>query len=190
VALRLFVAIDLPKRVKKEVAGAVGRLEAEELPVKWVDPELYHLTVKFLGPVERDRVEAVEGALEKIGGETAPFDLTFSGFGAFPTIRRPRVLWLGADASPAIRALKQDLEWTLAAIGFDRETRAFHPHVTLGRARDGVGAGAFRGLDDVVAEMDYQATVPVRELDLVHSRLSSSGPRYSVLSSTSLSPGG
>ena len=189
-ALRLFVAIDLPRGVKTEVAGAVERLEERELPVKWVDPELYHLTVKFLGPVEQDRVEVVEEVLEKVGRETAPFDLAFSGFGAFPTIRRPRVLWLGAAASPAIRALKQDLEWSLAEVGFERETRAFHPHVTLGRARDGVGAGAFRGLDEVVAEMDYETVVPVRKLDLVRSRLSASGPRYSVLSSTPLSPGG
>jgi 2'-5' RNA ligase len=79
--------------------------------------------------------------------------------------------------------LKQDLEWALSECGFERETRAFHPHFTLGRARANDGAGAFRGLDDLASELAYQSEVKVRKIDLMESHLSSSGPRYDILAS-------
>ena len=74
----------------------------------------------------------------------------------------------------------------MGACGFEAETRAFHPHVTLGRADDRGGAGAFRGLDELVASMEFSAEVRVRTIDLIRSNLSKDGARYSVLSSAKL----
>jgi 2'-5' RNA ligase len=117
---------------------------------------------------------------------TATFATEFAGFGAFPTIRRPRVLWLRVDATAALRCLKQDLEWSLADCGVEAETRAFHPHITLGRADDRGGAGAFRGLDAIVADMGFSTEVKVRTIDLMRSHLSKDGARYSIVSSAKL----
>jgi 2'-5' RNA ligase len=84
--------------------------------------------------------------------------------------------------------LKQDLEWTLGDRGFDAESRSFHPHVTLGRADDSGGAGAFRGLDALMADMEFTGEVKVHTLDLMRSQLSGSGSTYTVLASSKLAP--
>lgn len=178
--MRLFIALTLPKRERTRIHRAAQVLRERNLPVAWTELDDYHLTLKFLGEVRGPRRAPVEHVLEKVAAETPPFDVTLRGFGAFPTIRKPRVLWIGAQATPELRCLKQDLEWGLAEHGFERETRAFHPHVTLGRAAEEGGAGAFRGLDDVVAELAHTSTFTVRSLDLMRSKLTKSGPRYSV----------
>jgi len=151
-----------------------------------VKPDLFHLTLKFLGEVRAQKVSEVARAVENVADTTGGFPMEIRGFGAFPTIRRPRVLWLGVEPSPALRCLKQDLEWGLSEHGFERETRAFHPHFTLGRAQADYGAGAFRGLDTLSAELSYGAEVKVRKLDLMESHLSASGPRYEVVASFAL----
>ena len=74
-------------------------------------------------------------------------------------------------------------------VGFDRETRAFHPHLTLGRVEHEDGAGAFRGLDDLISELSYTVSVPVRSMELMRSQTSRDGAVYSVLSSYPLAEG-
>jgi 2'-5' RNA ligase len=178
--MRLFLALNLPKKARSRIHRAAKSLREMDLPVRWVDPDDYHVTLKFLGEVGDSRRADVEAVLARVAEATPVLRVTFEGFGAFPTIRRPRILWLGAVATPELRCLKQDLEWGLTEIGFERETRAFHPHITLGRAREEVGAGAFRGVDDHVAAMGFSHSVPVRSVDLMRSRLTKAGPRYSV----------
>ncbi len=121
-----------------------------------------------------------------MAGATPVFSMRFGGFGAFPTIRRPRVIWLGVEASAELRCLKQDVEWALGDQGFEPETWAFHPHLTLGRADPAIGGGAFRGLDRRMAELRYTGSVMVRSLDLMRSHLSREGARYSVVASSRL----
>ena len=94
------------------------------------------------------------------------------------------------DPSPALRCLKQDLEWGLAELGLERETRAFQPHLTVGRADDSQGAGAFRGLDQMAGELGFVQTVKVKSIDLVRSHLRSSGARYETLHSSALGGAG
>lgn len=178
--MRLFVALNLPKKEKDRICRAARVLRESELPVRWVESEKYHITLKFLGDVLEDRVEAVEEAVRRVGLTTRALDLVVEGFGAFPTIRRPQVLWIGVEPTPALRALKQDLEWALTDCGFERGTRAFHPHVTLGRAEARDGAGAFRGLDEKVAALTYKGEITVRKLDLMRSHLSKAGARYTI----------
>ena len=188
--MRLFVAFGLPPRERREIHESCAVLRERDLPVRWVPPDRYHVTLKFLGEVDDERVEALAGALHGAARETEPFEVELSGVGAFPTIRRPRVLWLGVDASPRLRSLKQDVEWAMAGEGFEREARTFHPHLTLGRALPDGGAGAFRGLDEVAAEMDVSCAVRLDGIELMRSVLSSEGPRYSVVSSIPLGEAG
>lgn len=184
--MRVFVALNLPKKERDRIHRASRHLREDDLPVRWVDPEHFHVTLKFLGEVRAEQIEPIEEALGKVAQSTTAFPVGLGGFGAFPTIRRPRVIWLGVDASPELRCLKQDLEWSLSDCGFETETRAFHPHLTLGRADGTGGAGVFRGLDERVAQMSFQCEVMVRSLDLMRSHLSREGARYSVVSSTKL----
>jgi len=122
----------------------------------------------------------MESSSARIAASTAPFELGLGGFGAFPTLRRPRVIWLGVEATPELRCLKQDLEWALADCGYDAETRDFHPHLTLGRADPGDGAGAFRDLDALVAGLEFSSRVSLHSLELMRSQLARDGAHYSV----------
>ena len=184
--MRLFVALNLPKKEKDRIFRAARPLRERELPVSWVLPENYHITLKFLGELQESRIEEVEAALEKVAAATNAMNLEISGFGAFPTIRRPTLLWIGIEPTPALRCLKQDVEWALSACGFDRETRAFHPHISLGRTEEDDGAGAFRGLDELAAGLDYSGEIKVRKVELMRSHLSKGGARYSVHSNAAL----
>ena len=186
--MRLFVGINIPKKERTRIHRAIRVLREGELPVKWIDPDNFHVTLKFLGEVRRERVDVIGAALEKAAGSTNSFLTNFGGFGAFPTIRRPHVIWLGIEATPEFRCMKQDLEWALGDAGFDAETRAFHPHLTLGRADATGGAGVFRGLDQLLAGLNVSGEIKVRTIDLMRSDLSPSGPRYSVVSSARLMP--
>jgi len=187
--MRLFIAINLPAPLRDGIHDASRPLRDARLPVRWVPPENYHLTLKFLGEVHPDKIESIQSALDRIGREAASFDVCLEGVGAFPTIRRPRVIWLGADPSPALRCLKQDVEWSLGALGFERETRAFHPHLTLGRCPGDPGAGVFRGLDRLASGLCHGSSFRVEALDLMCSRVTREGPRYTILSSSDLSAG-
>ncbi|MSR19509.1 MAG: hypothetical protein EXR91_00820 [Gemmatimonadetes bacterium] len=91
-------------------------------------------------------------------------------------------------ANPELRCLKQDLEYSFGDLGFEAETRAFHPHITLGRADDRDGAGAFRGLDDALANLECPGEVKVHTVDLMRSQTSPQGSTYTVLSSVRLIP--
>lgn len=184
--MRLFIGISIPKKQRTRIHRAVRSLREEELPVRWVDPDNFHITLKFLGDVRPERVPAIQEAVQQVAGATRAFSTDVGGFGAFPTVRHPNVLWLGVKASPEFRCMKQDLEWALGDLGFETETRAFHPHITLGRAQPQGGAGAFRDLDVRLADLDFGSEIRVHTLDLVRSHLSRSGARYEVVSAARL----
>ena len=187
--MRLFVALNLPKKERERIFRSAKPLRETDYPVRWVELEQYHITLKFLGDVHPEKLERVQRALDRVASSTPAFEVRMGGFGAFPTIRKPRVLWVGADPSPALRCLKQDLEWALAECGFEREMQAFHPHLTLGRATDEGGGGVFRGLDDLVTQLEYTGTFFVHGIDLMSSQLGRQGPSYTVVSSSHLQSG-
>lgn len=185
--MRLFIGITIPKKQRARIYSAGRVLREADLPVRWIDPEHFHITLKFLGEVRREKLPALEEAVERVASTTRSFTTRLAGFGAFPTIRRPRVIWLGVGATPELRCLKQDLEWALGECGFVSETRAFHPHVTLGRANDAGGAGAYRGLDTLMADLTFDAEIKVHTVDLMRSHLSKDGAHYSVIAGSRLS---
>ena len=95
--MRLFVAVNLPKKERERIHRASRALRDPRLPVRWVAPDNYHLTLKFLGEVRAERVPRVIEILARVALGCPPFSADLAGFGAFPSIRRPRVLWLGTD---------------------------------------------------------------------------------------------
>jgi len=180
-AMRLFIALNFTKAEREKVYRATRSLREADLPVKWIEPDSYHLTLKFLGNVDQRALAGITAVVDQVAAGTKRFDLVLRGCGAFPTIRKPRVLWVGADPSPALRCLKQDVEWGLANHGFEKETRAFHPHVTVGRATGDEGAGIFRGLDDLAGAIQFTTRIPLKWLDLMRSEATRTGTTYRVV---------
>lgn len=187
--MRLFIALNLPDKARQRLYSALAPLRAGGFPVRWTDPDNYHLTLKFLGEVRNEVVPIAERVIERVVRETKEFPIALGGIGAFPTIRLPSVVWIGVDPSPALRCLKQDLEWGLASHGFERETRAFHPHITIGRIEGAEGAGAFRGMDDLASKLSYRGKVAAKSVDLMRSQLLKQGTTYTLLKESPLRSG-
>ena len=180
--MRALVAVSPPPEVREALVSA-----ARELPVvgkvRWVRPENVHLTLKFLGDVSKDDLlGGVAEALEAVRGRHEPFEAEPSGFGAFPSAGKARILWVGIDeGSDRLRALARDVEASLEPLGFEREDRSYIPHLTLGRAR---------ARPVVVEATELPSTVPsftVRNMELVQSVLGGAGVTYSKLATYTLS---
>ena len=132
--IRAFIAIELPEDARRALGNTARRL-AEQLPqgsVRWVRPELIHLTLRFLGDTAVAKLPTIAAALDALGAQHAPFTLALSEAGCFPNRKRPRVIWAGLDGQLApLQALKRDLDRALAASGWELEDRPFQPHLTL-----------------------------------------------------------
>jgi RNA 2',3'-cyclic 3'-phosphodiesterase len=171
--MRVFVAVFPPPKVREALVEAARALPTDAF--RLTAPERVHLTLKFLGEVAPEDLPRASSALERISQWGEPFDATISGFGAFPSAHRARILWSGiGQGAEAFRALSGAVEDLLEPEGFAREDKPFVPHLTLGRARR-----------PVTFDPD-EATLPrlgfsVGALDLVESRQGASGVTYSVL---------
>jgi len=162
------------------------RQRREKLPVKWVQPENIHLSLKFLGDVDAAREPELRAALKRAAGtlsEPRPLTLQVTGLGVFPDYHRPRVLWAGVTPDPALELLQHGVEQAFAPLGFPTEARPFRPHVTLSRAaraaRD-ARPRAFAGLEELLSGIDFDETVTVTDVDLMQSTLQAEGPVYQV----------
>ena len=186
--LRLFVAINLEEAVRRAIADATAPLRVADRAVAWVAEPNLHLTLRFLGEQPGDLVSMLRPALIEAASEVSAHRLDLRGFGAFPSIRRPRVLWLGVQANVASATLYQKVDDACASLGLGREARDFHPHVTLGRVRPRATpmpatlAGAERLLDTTW-------TTAVTSVDLMSSRLGAGGARYECLVAAPLAAG-
>ena len=179
--MRCFVAIDLPQEIKAEISrqqaairAASVRASARDQKINWTRPEGIHLTLKFLG--ETDRVNQVIEALQGIG-PFEKFSVEVKGFGFFPDSRRPRVLWTGIEASPALPELAGQVETTLDRLGFAPEQRAFAPHLTLARFKSPRSEPALDAFIKQHGELSL-GRFEVSEFFLFESKLSPRGAEY------------
>jgi len=185
--LRLFVAVNLPAAERDRIWKATGVLRNVS-GVRWTVPDAYHVTIKFLGSAGADQVPAIVEALRSAARKVRPFDLSLGRFGAFPDWRRPRVFWVGAEA-PGILALQPVVEEHIAPLGFPAEARPFHPHVTVGRARRDLAAGAAAGLARTADRIRFAARVHIGTVELMQSHTTLDGSRYSIVASAVLGNG-
>ncbi len=178
---RLFVAIPFSKSVK-------DRLEQVPTPdtrdLRRVPRESLHLTLHFLGEINREQQARAADALSRVEAES--FSLALAGVGSFPNHRAARVLWVGVAENPSLSALHLRIGEALqAAIGFQPESRAYAPHVTLARAKSPVSSAT---VEQFLKRNDpFDGTImDVREFCLFSSELTARGPRYTVETTVSL----
>lgn len=190
VGRRLFVAIPIPSPVRDAVTALVDDVRAANDPavrdVRWVRLDGLHLTVRFLGPTEEEHVADVAAAVDQTARGVAAFDVVIAGGGAFPSVARPRALWLGvAEGVNELTAAAVALDDALAEVGWPRDERPYRAHLTLARS-DGVRSGpaVARRLIDAAAAVRE----PFRAESLVlFESISGGGPaRYMPLHEASL----
>lgn len=178
--MRLFIAINVPDRMRRDIWDCAAQLRERQYAVRWVAPEAMHITLKFLGEVSVHREESIVAALEQAMEGAEPFALPLEGFGAFPDARRAKVIWLGCNPPDALKDIQESIEQSVADLGFPRESRIFHPHLTLGRLRRGAEASRLKGLAGVLDRMHFAAKLKVRSVELMQSELSPAGANYTV----------
>jgi len=184
--MRLFAGIPIVDDARREIIALLGRLREAEWPVRWVSDEGLHLTLKFFGEVTSERLDVIEEAVRIAGRGTGALHLRLDELGAFPSMVRPRVLWVGIDAPPALELLYDRLERGGEAIGFAPEGVPFRPHVTLGRVREGhrLPAHSLEEAARWLTPVSFVAT----QLVLYESVLSTQGPRYGARVTLELAP--
>jgi RNA 2',3'-cyclic 3'-phosphodiesterase len=180
--IRTFVAFDLDRSLRRAGRAIIQRMAPAGSLVKWVDPENLHLTLKFLGDVPETELYAVCRAVERAVGELEPFRVECRGVGAFPSVERPRTIWLGVeDPEGRMVDLQARVEQQLGALGFPSELRPYVPHITLGRV-----AQRGRRVDALLALLQAEADSPggVLQVDACRvyaSELRPGGPVYTQL---------
>ncbi len=178
--MRAFIAINFPREIREGVWAATAPLRESALPFRWVRPDGLHLTLKFLGDVAAAQEPEITSGLRSACRGAKPFLLPVSGFGAFPSVHRPRVVWVGCEGVPTLELLQHRLELEMEQLGFPLEGRPFRPHVTLGRARRDAHARALEGLDVALEKLEFDDQVSVRTVDLMESELRRDGAKYTV----------
>ncbi|MGB7728180.1 MAG: RNA 2',3'-cyclic phosphodiesterase [Candidatus Acidiferrum sp.] len=179
--MRLFVAIAIPSEVRDPLSVLLKDLRGIGPKAKWVRAENLHVTLKFLGNSDPQKLEQIEGALKTVRS-SQPVALGFRGLGFFPNEKRPRVFWGGMEASANLRPLAESVDRSLHQIGFPLEERPFTPHLTLARFDP---PGLPLALADAVKRRssDNFGEAITREFHLIESKLKSTGAEYTTIQS-------
>jgi 2'-5' RNA ligase len=174
---RIFLALSFSVAVTRKIAEETARLHQPMADagfrVAWVPAANLHLTLRFIGSVEEDLVEGITGACKKVAAQHAPIEAKAVGLGAFPSLTKPHVLWVGVEAPPSLSALQRDVEAAMVELGFDKEERAYHPHVTVGRVKQGHATAAEIWKGDAPLGSSLMSEIVVYE-----SRTRSAGAEY------------
>jgi len=181
-AIRSFLAFELPVDIKKIIMGISEDVRQLSLGVRWVNVTNIHLTIVFMGNVQEEQIKPIQGIVKDVCQGYGPFSIGIKGLGLFGSRRNPRVLWIGLDgAIDRMGYFRDDLQKKLKRFGIKEEKRRFKPHLTLGRFRK--GARTRTHLNDLLSKY-HDLTSPectIKELVLFKSDLKPGGAVYSKL---------
>ena len=183
--LRTFVALLLPDDAQRALEREQQDLAGRVCGVKWASSRAIHVTLVFLGPTPAAAIAGISTVVREAAACCKPITFTLQGIGAFPNTRSPRVIWAGMQDCPALMDLQQQLADGLDALGFQKDTKPFSAHVTLGRVRDGSARSALSALLDERHNQHF-GEFQAERLAFVHSDLQPSGPVYKLLEESKL----
>jgi 2'-5' RNA ligase len=184
--IRSFIAIDFPEETRKALEDVQEKLKQSGAGVRWVKPGSIHLTLKFLGNIHPAQVEDIALAVAQEIRDQPPITLGAAGLGAFPSPRKPRVIWIGMEGEvQRLTRIQARVENALEPLGFVREKRPFRPHLTIGRVKD---RRKLQALIDAMAELKIPEfdSFDVTEIILYKSDLRPTGAIYTKLHRMSL----
>ncbi len=179
---RVFIAVD----IAPESAALIGTLQEglkKRVPgVRWVNPKSIHLTLKFLGEARLEKLEMLREILSSLCEPLPAFTLTVGEMGAFPNLKRPRIVWLGLEGDlDCLETLQEAVERGCEEAGFAEEKRRFSPHLTIGRVRSrSKGSTGIEEAIKAVALPNFQP-FDVTAVHLYRSELTPKGAIYTKL---------
>ncbi|OIO34431.1 MAG: 2'-5' RNA ligase [Candidatus Omnitrophica bacterium CG1_02_40_15] len=179
--MRAFIAVEIDHQAKQKISELILQLKKSNADVKWVTEDQMHFTLKFLGNIDKDKVRGISDSISSVSDNFNSFKIAFSRIGAFPSLNHPAVIWLGIDkGAESLKMLNEKIEAALEKSGFERESREFKPHLTLGRVRSDKN---MLGLTKLLKETAFclRNDVQINKLTLFQSNLSPKGATYSIL---------
>ena len=183
--IRTFVAVDLPQDIKMEVDRFTSAFRSQGKGIRWVNAQNLHLTLRFLGDIDEDSVPGLADSITNNVDGFGVFDLSLSGVGGFPNLKRPRVIWTGAEIGrDKLRDLAAGVETACIESDFGKSDKRFSPHLTIGRVKS---PGGLSGILEKIEKNSFK-TEPfvVYEVTIFKSDLSPAGPKYTSLAKIQL----
>jgi 2'-5' RNA ligase len=179
--VRIFVALDIPKEVRAALGALIAKLRPVSRAARWTRIEGVHLTLKFIGEIQPEKVEAIKVPLSQIRFPR-PIEMKFRSVGFSPNERRPSVFWAGVETDTELGALAAAVEASLEPLGIAKERRAFSPHLTLARSKSSDGSALNRLHEAISAAgpLEFGAGI-AKDFHLYQSILKPSGAEYTRL---------
>ncbi|MFC1624541.1 RNA 2',3'-cyclic phosphodiesterase [Candidatus Omnitrophota bacterium] len=179
--IRTFIAVEIDPSNKQKISEVIAQLKRADSDIKWINESQMHLTLKFLGNIEKSSVQKISDIIKPIADSFNAFMIQFSQIGAFPNMRHPRVIWLGIDkGSESLKLLNKEIETGLEKNGFQKEGREYKAHLTLGRVKSLKNIQeAMRLLSEI--SFEPQSEIKITRLVLFQSTLTPKGAIYTPL---------
>lgn len=179
--IRTFIAIEIPENIISKIRELQDGIKGYGFKIRWARAENIHLTLKFLGDVEAVKIGEIAEALSKTVEGFTPISLKAKGIGVFPSIKRPRVLWVGLTGEiESLVTIQKKLDENLNLLDFPREKRLFKGHLTIGRIKDKIDAKRFG--DALLTWRNFESeTFTAGQIALYKSELKPSGAVYTEL---------
>lgn len=182
--IRAFIALQSSSEIKARLAGVQSELISANADVKWDSPEKFHITLKFLGNCKPEVLAQLTTDLRSSLQDIHSFEIVYKTIGCFPTITHPKVVWVGADKNQSLDQLQTKVEEACTHLGFTKEDRQFHPHITLGRVK---GNRNIHRLTEKLKSITLEPLqVECSEVLLMRSELKPTGSVYTLLNSIPL----
>jgi 2'-5' RNA ligase len=184
-SIRTFIAIPTPVEVRQALTCIQTELKTADAAVKWEPPEKLHITLRFLGNVEESQLAILMTDCSNAICNLNSFSLIYGGLGCFPDARNPRIIWAGSRNDDGVLVeMKKAIDDTVARYGFERENRAFHPHITLARVK---GRQNIPNLIKMLQSVTFEPhPVVIDEVYFMKSELRPTGSIYTKLQSIAL----
>jgi 2'-5' RNA ligase len=194
--MRVFIALDIDDAIRQRIQRFMEGVSGFAPDTRWVRPESLHVTLKFVGEKPIETVEEIKSALSNIRAES--IEISFRGYGFFPTAKAARVFWVGIESGPKLPSLAKAVDEATFALGVPKEDHAFTPHLTLARGGGRSGAPSHRKED--APNKNFQrlqekltalptpefGTMTAHEFFLYQSQLSPGGSGYTKIGSFAL----
>ena len=181
--IRSFIAFDIDSEpVLRKLAEAQGILANTGANLKLVQPRNVHITMRFLGNISFNMIDSIHNEMNTVS--FAPFDVEILGLGAFPSLKRARVVWAGIrKGAEELSNISSQLEPNLQKLGFKPDKKGFSPHLTIARVRTGRNKAELMRCIEELAEFRF-GVLGANCLKLKKSVLTPKGPIYSTLRET------
>ncbi len=180
-SIRAFIAIAVPESVLRRCQQISADLRKLNLEGRFAQIQSLHLTLQFLGNIEEAKLAGIREALEDTGKEVAPFEVEICQLGVFPHLVQPRVVWVGVEPVDALKDLQSRLQQRLERLGFPKENREFHPHLTLLRLKSRKNLPRLIQYVQGDGACEKEGRIGVREIHLYQSILKPGGAEYRKL---------